>query len=348
MTEQVLREGRSSNKTRRPFQQAAKLTPRGCSLPLQRRIADFGAERSGRSTVAALREHYRIEVPLYSVDAVTRRVAKDAQGFNLDQPPRQKAVVTQVTEMDGSMVSIVEFQSAAEVSDPLKKADKRKRRVCQWNEIRVCSTRDPTCAEARYGVSFGSVLEAGLMMQMTCGQSGMDQNTHIHGVGDGAPWIAEQYEKQFGTQASFLLDFYHLCEYLAAAAPSCVGSKSPAAKEKWIERQKTWFKQNRHAQVLRNLKDHLEAPEVPEEEAPVRRCRRYLRNRQKHLDYRGAIEKDLPIGSGEVESAHRHLIQRRLKLPGAWWSKETASDMAQLRVTRANHHWNAFWQKKAA
>lgn len=298
--------------------------------------------------MAALSEHYSIEVPLYSVDAVTRRVAREAHAFNLDRPAQEKAVATQVTEMDGSMAPIVEFQPAAEVSDPLKKADKRKRRVCQWNEIRVCSTREPDRATARYGASFGTVLEAGVMMQMTCAQSGMDQNTHIHGVGDGAPWIAEQYEKQFGTQASFLLDFYHLCEYLAAAAPGCARSKSPAAKEKWIERQKTWLKQNRHAQVLRNLQGHLEGPEVPEEEAPVRRCWRYLRNREEHLDYRGALEKELPIGSGEVESAHRHLIQRRLKLPGAWWSKENAANMAQLRVTRANQEWSAFWKKKAA
>ena len=314
---------------------------------MQRRIADFGAERSGRKAVAALSEHYAIAVPLYTVDVVTRRVAKETHTFNLDRPPERKAVATQVTEMDGSMVPIVEFKRVAEVSDPLKKADKRKRRVCQWNEIRVCS-RDTDRAEARYGASFGGVLEAGLMMQMTCAQSGMDQGTHIHGVGDGAPWIAEQYEKQFGTQASFLLDFYHLCEYLAAAAPSCARSKSPAAKQNWIERQKKWLKQNRHAQVLRNLERHLEAPSVPEEDAPVRRCYRYIGNREDHLDYRSAIEKDLPIGSGEVESAHRHLIQCRLKLPGAWWSKENASNMAQLRVTRANHEWNTFWQKKAA
>lgn len=87
---------------------------------------------------------------------------------------------------------------------------------------------------------------------------------------------------------------------------------------------------------------------VANENAPVRKCWRYLKNRRDQLDYEGALEKGLPIGSGETESAHRHLIQRRLKLPGAWWKRETASDMAQLRVTRANGNWKDFWSNKAA
>jgi hypothetical protein len=43
---------------------------------------------------------------------------------------------------------------------------------------------------------------------------GMGEQTRIHGVGDGAPWI----EEQFGANHSFLIDFYHVGEYLAAAA----------------------------------------------------------------------------------------------------------------------------------
>ena len=47
----------------------------------------------------------------------------------------------------------------------------------------------------------------------------------------------------------------------------------------------------------------------------------------------------LPIGSGEIESAHRYVIQERLKLPGAWWQKTTAQQMLALRTCRANQEW---------
>lgn len=36
------------------------------------------------------------------------------------------------------------------------------------------------------------------------------------------------------------------------------------------------------------------------------------------LDYREVIRRELPIGLGEVESSHRHILQKCLKIPGAW------------------------------
>ena len=333
----------------RPFREKIGILHRACSTPLKRRISDFGAERSGRSTIDALQEHYRIEVPLYAVDKVVRESARRASAYNSERPAGNSAAPVQVSGTDGSMVPIVEFKRAGEVSDPEKKADKRKRRECLWKEIRVCTAHDTRRADSWYGASFGGLLETELMMRATSEQCGMDDNTHIHAVGDGAAWIAEAYGRQFGTQSEYLIDFYHVCEYLADAAETCAGANAtPAKREKWVERQKQWLKQNRSGQVLRNLEKHLEHDTVPEEYAPVRKCWRYLNNRNHQLDYKGALEKDLPIGSGETESAHRHLIQRRLKLPGAWWKRETASDMAQLRVTRANGLWNVFWSEKAA
>lgn len=329
----------------RPFLELAGITPRGCSRPLQRRIADFGAERSGRSAVDALQEHYGIDVPFYSVEVVTRRIARKANAFNYSRKPGKKIAKVQVTELDGSMVPIIEFRSPDEVDDPKAKRDKRKRRQCKWNEIRVCSTHNTELASARYGACFGGTLETGLMMHMNCVQCGLDEETRIHGIGDGAPWIAEQYEKQFGLQATFLIDFYHISEYLGAAAVKCAG---PDQNAQWLAMQKERLLQNQYQEVIDGLTGHLEPESVEEEQAPVRKCWRYLTNRTVHLDYRGARDKGLPIGSGEVESAHRHVIQKRLKLAGAWWLRENATNMAQLRVTRANSEWGEFWQQKAA
>ena len=60
----------------------------------------------------------------------------------------------------------------------------------------------------------------------------------------------------------------------------------------------------------------------------------------------GARAKELPIGSGKVESTHRSLIQRRLKIPGAWWLRENAHAMANLRTLRANGGWELLWNRK--
>ena len=38
-----------------------------------------------------------------------------------------------------------------------------------------------------------------------------------------------------------------------------------------------------------------------------------------------------------------YLVQKRMKLPGAWWSPENAEHMLALRVCRANCEWQSYW-----
>ena len=64
-------------------------------------------------------------------------------------------------------------------------------------------------------------------------------------------------------------------------------------------------------------------------------------------DYRQALAEGLPIGSGEIESAHRYLAQQRLKRPGAWWRVEHAEHMLALRINRINGDWDAYWKALA-
>jgi hypothetical protein len=136
----------------------------------------------------------------------------------------------------------------------------------------------------------------------------------------------------------------HVCEYLAAAAKAI--ESQPAAQQHWLDEQKHRLKiPGGLDAVLRMLQTHREPADTPDEDAPVRQCRRYLSNRQDQLDYPDAVGRDLPIGSGEIESAHRYVVQRRLKLPGAWWEPANAQHMLSLRVNRANAKWHSYWAR---
>ena len=99
-------------------------------------------------------------------------------------------------------------------------------------------------------------------------------------------------------------------------------------------------------EVIQVLERHMEADDIVDQEAPIRCCHRYLRHRRGQLDYPRALEKELPIGSGEIESAHRHVIQQRLKRPGVWWRIDNAEHMLSLRLNRANRQWSAYWAKE--
>jgi len=52
--------------------------------------------------------------------------------------------------------------------------------------------------------------------------------------------------------------------------------------------------------------------------------------------YREALANELPIGSGEIESAHRYIAQQRSKRPGAWWRVQHGEYRLALRINRRN------------
>jgi hypothetical protein len=130
-----------------------------------------------------------------------------------------------------------------------------------------------------------------------------------------------------------------MCDYLAAAG-EVIASNDPRA---WVEEKKDWLKDNRWQNVLEALRPSLEPANMPDAEAPVRACFRYLSNHSQFLDYKGALAAGLPIGSGEIESGHRYVFQNRLKLAGSWWKMENLRKMIALRVVRANRAWEDYW-----
>ena len=192
----------------------------------------------------------------------------------------------------------------------------------------------------QFAATLGAVEQAGAGLVQCVARAGGGQSSAVHCLGDGASWISAQIEQRFGAQGSYLIDFYHVSQYLAAAGVAIAGGQAAA----WRHEQQEHLKENRALRVLAALKPHLEAESVADEEAPVRRCYRYLLKRQGHLNYRDALASGLPIGSGEIESAHRYVVQKRLKLAGAWWEETQAANMLALRVTRANGDWEAYWE----
>ncbi len=51
-------------------------------------------------------------------------------------------------------------------------------------------------------------------------------------------------------------------------------------------------------------------------------------------------EKGLLIGSGAIESAHKDVLQEKLKLSGQRWTKEGLQQMAKLRTTYKSKQWD--------
>jgi len=54
------------------------------------------------------------------------------------------------------------------------------------------------------------------------------------------------------------------------------------------------------------------------------------------------LAKGLPIGSGEIETAHRHVAQKRLKLSGVWRRVDYAEHRIAPRINRLHGDWKAY------
>lgn len=332
-------------KTIRAFSSSAGIYCRGYSSPLQRAITDFGGEHAFGQVDLRLKEHYGITVPTSTARVITQRHAhemhkqEEKQRNRIDDNRNGQPVV--LAETDGSMIPMVKAKPKPEGSEVY---DARKHKDHFWKEGRLSLAHAIGSVTPVFAGTLGGVEEVGSQLYHCVKTVGCNDNTKIHCIGDGAVWIANQVEEQFGTQATYLVDFYHVCEYLAQAAPRC----SSAGHKEWMENQKENLKGGRLNDVLEALVPYQEPDDVKDCDAPVRRCYRYLDNRRDQLDYADAITKGLPIGSGEIESAHRYIIQKRLKITGAWWKEESAADMLALRINRANRNWESYWNSRKA
>jgi hypothetical protein len=315
---------------------------RGYSLGLQRAVTDFGADVAFGKVPQKLKEHYGIEVPSSTAQTITKQHAarmKQQQAV-LERLPRG-GVEQLIGELDGSMLPIVSIGPRADKTAP---RDGRKRRELSWREARLSLVRTPEKVKGRYAATMGGPAAAGELFVDSVIRVGGGQRTKLHCVGDGAPWIAKQLKQRLGAQADYLIDFYHLSEYLSGAAEVIAGPD----KREWLRTQQQRLKGNEVSAVLDELRAYqsLSPPTTSEPDPdPVQACRQYLENRLGYLDYAGALKAGLPIGSGEVESGHRSVIQARLKLAGAWWKEETAESMLALRTLRANDQWESYWRE---
>lgn len=138
-------------------------------------------------------------------------------------------------------------------------------------------------------------------------------------INDGALWIGDWLSRSY-PEAIQILDFYHVAEKLAEAA------KQAGAPENWLAEQKERLKSGGF--------DEARSAIVRLEWAEERKGKllAYMDNNRHRMAYDEYLAEGLMIGSGPVESAHRTVLQKRMKLSGQRWGEEGGDKMANLRV----------------
>ncbi len=178
-------------------------------------------------------------------------------------------------------------------------------------------------------------------------EAGMGDHTAAHGTFDMARWQVLQFEEQFGAQPkhSVCADFFHAVEYIAGAAKGC--QADPEKVSSWIATQARRLKEGERPSILAELRKHQckagLCPTTDGDECAVVAAKRYLTRNGEHMDYPRFLAEGLPIGSGEVEGRIRHIVRRRLDVPGDW-REDNLSLITALITIRQSGWWDDFWE----
>ncbi len=149
-------------------------------------------------------------------------------------------------------------------------------------------------------------------------------------ISDGAIWKKNWIADAFPDALS-ILDYYHACEHLHQFSNGFFKSKE--AEQKWTTEQKELLLRSEVTAVLKNIKAIAKNNEADELIA-------YYEGNKDRMDYQKYKTMGCGIiGSGAIESAHRTVIQKRMKLSGQRWSKQGAQNMLNLRVINKNQQW---------
>lgn len=220
-------------------------------------------------------------------------------------------------------------------------------------EVRVCMAWEDGVVEAKavdlHIAPHNQTEVSGERLYHVTLEAGMGDNTHVHCTCDMASWHRNQFDEQFSAQPSRSLcaDFYHTLEYVSDAG-RCLVSDSKE-REQWLAIQATRLKQGDRGAILDALGSHRCTDggcfHTDGGECAVRAARRYLKKFGELMDYPSFLDEGLPIGSGAVEGRIRHIVRRRLDVPGDW-REENLPPLLALMSIRESGLWDAFWEWK--
>jgi hypothetical protein len=162
-------------------------------------------------------------------------------------------------------------------------------------------------------------------------------------IADGAAWMWHRVER-LGRLAEIpasklveVLDFYHASQYLSETIATC-RRMSKAQRQALAKR---WRHALRHkGDGVEVVIEELRALATTQRGKAIQRAVRYMEAHAQRMRYVTLEARKLSIGSGQVESAVRRVINLRFKAPGSFWTETTVSGLMHLRAAFKAGRWD--------
>ncbi len=140
-----------------------------------------------------------------------------------------------------------------------------------------------------------------------------------------------------------VVDFIHVAQYVWKAAGAFFPNQVEA--DRWARGRLLEILRGKASLVAAGVRRSATLREMAAaERKPVDDCADYLLNYSPYLQYDKALAEGVPIATGVIEGACRHLVQDRMNLTGARWSLTGAEAVLRLRALRSSNDFDAYWE----
>ena len=154
---------------------------------------------------------------------------------------------------------------------------------------------------------------------------------------------AEAKRRGMSKDVTLVVDFIHVLEYLWDAA-WCFFAEGDKNAEEWVTERAFAILQGRSSEVAGGIRRSATKRGLPSEKRKgVDDCADYLIAKRSMLHYHRYLRDGLPIATGVIEGACRHLIVDRLDITGARWSVRGAEAILRLRSLRSSGDFDDYW-----
>jgi hypothetical protein len=296
------------------------------SSEMEKRVLDFAVNDVYGECAARWSLHYRDPISENLFRRVAARVGEQCEAA--DQGRLQEALKARadaaevlVVEVDGSLL-------------PIRGAE-------PWKEAKVgvlyrhdAKANAPVPKSQRYVAVVNGLGEFAPVLEEALEVENIDDVGKVVWLGDGATgnWTLAD---QLCPDAVQILDWHHAVEHAVDCGKVLLGDESPWIPV-WQRRAEELLAAGNPDALIAELMDcvplvhrgrgHRELLEA------IENLVRYYRTNAHRMKYRLFRGDRLPIGSGAVESAHRHVLHTRMKRAGQRWALRNARRMARLRA----------------
>jgi len=156
--------------------------------------------------------------------------------------------------------------------------------------------------------------------------------------------LLKKFARKHNLNLTIVLDIIHVIEYLWKAAFVFYSDTSKQA-ENWVSKRILLILEGKSSTVAAGMRRSATLRKLtPPERKPVDACAKYLLNNADFLKYDDYLKAGLPIATGVIEGACRHLIKDRMDITGARWSLKGAEAILRLRSLYISGDWHEYWR----